>query len=84
MMPVGFFFPPWIHPETAGGMSRNALQPRYPLIEELQAMDKNQGIALPCCDHFRGNNGLAKGCGGCEHAGVMLEKSRGGRTLFRR
>jgi len=47
-------------------------------------MDKNQGIALPCCDHFRSYNGLAKGCGCCKHPGFMLEKSRGGRTLFRR
>ena len=47
-------------------------------------MDKDQGIALPCRDHFRGNNGLAECCGCREHPGFMLEKSRGGLTLFRR
>ena len=47
-------------------------------------MDKNQGIALPCRDHFCGNNGLAECRSRCKHPGFMLEKSRGGRTLFRR
>src|ERR1700736_1449524 len=47
-------------------------------------MDKNQGIPLPCSDHFRGNDGLAECCGCCKHPGFVLEKGFGGLTLFRR
>ena len=40
---------------------QECLQPCYPLLEELSAMDQNQGIPPPCGDHFRGDNSSSNG-----------------------
>ena len=59
---------------------QKCLQPRHPLIEKLPAMDEDQGIPIPCSDHFRGDDGLAECRGRRKHPGFMLEKSCGGFT----
>ncbi len=54
---------------------QKGLETRHPLIEELPAMDKDQGVPISRRNHFRGNNGLAECRGRCEHPGSCRRRA---------
>lgn len=58
-------------------------QALHPLLEQLPAMDEDQGVDTPLRDQPGGNHGLAEGRSSRQDADVVREKGFGRRFLLR-
>ena len=82
MKPVGRFLPPRMTPTRSAVDVEEGAQPRHPLIQQLLPMHQDQRVGVSLGYQPAGDDGLAEGRRGCEHAGVVRHQGIHGRLLF--